>query len=67
MKINKYYQYFVLVISLFCLVVGVIEKNGLLAGIGGVLLIGAIGTIMHLRSGKYNSSSKLPKDCKVDG
>jgi hypothetical protein len=65
MKINKYYQYIVVAIGISCLIVGFFEKNGLLLALGGILLVGAVGTVIHLTTGKHNSSSKLPKDYDV--
>ncbi len=62
LKLNKIYQYFVLIIAVVCLVFGIIEKNNLLIVLGAFLMVLAIGTIWHILNGKHNSASKLPKD-----
>jgi hypothetical protein len=66
MKINKYYQCFSVLLALGCIAIGAKDSNGLLIALGSILLVGAVATIMHLKSGKYNSASKLPKDFKAN-
>ncbi|WP_020209359.1 hypothetical protein [Gilvimarinus chinensis] len=65
MTINRYYQYVSVLLAFGCIAIGVKDSSGLLIALGCILLVGAVATIMHLKSGKHNPASKLPKDFKV--
>lgn len=65
-KINYYYQYFAFLIAVLCIATGVVKENWLLVGIGCPIMIWSFATIIHIRTGKHNSISKLPPDIKIN-
>ena len=43
----------------------VLNDELLFVTLGGLLVIGALGTMVHILTGRHNTDSKLPKDIKV--
>ena len=65
LKINLIYQGIVLLIGVILIVNSVLNDELLFVTLGGLLVIGALGTMVHILTGRHNTDSKLPKDIKV--
>ena len=65
MKINFYYQHFILLVGVVCVVTGWLESEVFNMMLGTLLIFGAIATIKHIRTKQHNPHSKLPKDIKL--
>jgi len=64
-KINLIYQVIVLFIAVMLVVSSALQGEMLFVALGGLLIVGAIGTIAHIRTGQHNTDSKLPQDLNV--